>query len=457
LDWVKILIQLVFAFIIMNVSLVIVAFLVYFERKVGAYMQNRYGPNQAGPVGTLQSFADLIKMLRKEETIPGGADRWVFWFAPVVSAFASLGTLSVLPFGPGTSQGGYMNIFGWKIPWFISDVSVGALVVLALSSLGVYGIIMAGWSANSKYSLLGGLRSASQVISYEISLGLSLIGVFILASSLSLLTITNAQHPSYHVLGLQPGFWFIFLQPVAFFVFLTSAIAETNRNPFDLPEAESELVGGYHTEFSGIRFGLMFLSEYIGMLTVSITSSVFFLGGYGSPLAAFFDPKLVNGQLVYPNDIFFLSGLLGSGVHWLVLKIAAFIFVYYWLRWTLPRFRYDQLMGLTWKIFLPTILVNIMVLSVLKLILFPPLQPGQDPATAYSQLNWYILAAVEVVIAVAVIMFVSRFAASNWFGKAESPVLVEEPRQVILVRTVTSSRGAIKGEARPVEPGSTAP
>ena len=441
MDWVYILIKLIFAFIVMNVALVIVAFLVYFERKVSAFMQARLGPNRAGPRGIFQSFADLIKMLRKEETIPGGADRWVFWFAPVVSTFASLGALAVLPFGPGVGQHNYVDLFGRKIDLFIAgNVSVGALVVLAMSSLGVYGIIMAGWSSNSKYSLLGGLRASSQVISYEITLGISLVGVFLLSSTLNLNGITMAQDPYYHT-ATQPGVWFILLQPVAFITFLTSAIAETNRTPFDLPEAESELVGGYHTEFSGIRFGLMFLSEYIGMLTVAIVTSVCFLGGWSSPFALFFDP---GGAL---SGIPVISGLLGSGIWWMFVKISVFIFVYYWLRWTLPRFRYDQLMGLCWKVFLPLILLNILVVAVLKLIFFPP---NTDPAT-YNGWFWLVLVIIELAFGVAAIIGFSRIANLGWFGRAERPLLVEEPRQVILVRTVTGGAGTIKGEARPVE------
>ncbi|MFL5735348.1 MAG: NADH-quinone oxidoreductase subunit NuoH [Chloroflexia bacterium] len=438
------LLKLIFAFIVMNVALVVVAFLVYFERKVAAHMQARMGPNRAGPLGLLQSFADLIKMIKKETTIPSGADKWVFFAAPIVSTFAALAAMAVIPFGPSESQPGYIDLFGQKIAWFISDVGVSALVLLALSSLGVYGLITAGWSSNSKYSLLGGLRSSSQVISYEITMGISLVGVFLLSGSLSLAHITTAQNPNLHVAG-QPGFWLILVQPVAFMVFLTSAIAETNRTPFDLPEAESELVGGYHTEYSGIRFGLFFLSEYIAMVTVSALSSICFLGGWTSPLAAFFDQPAQGGHP--PIDIPVISGLLGSGIHWLILKMAVFIFVYYWLRWTLPRFRYDQLMGLCWKVFLPVILLNILVVAVLKLILFPP---TADPAT-YSWISWVIMIVIELVFGAAALYGFSRVAGLGWFGRAERPVLVEPERQLILVRTVKGGRGTIEGEARPVE------
>src|SRR5438477_4112942 len=432
----------------MNVGLVIVAFLVYFERKVAAHMQARMGPNRAGPIGLLQSFADLIKMIKKETTIPAGADRWVFFAAPIVSTFTALGALAVVPFGPGANQPGYINLFGQKASWFISDVSVGALVILAVSSLGVYGLIMAGWSSNSKYSLLGGLRASSQVISYEITMGISLVGVFLLSGTLSLAGITEAQHPFLHVVGPQPGFWFILVQPVAFMTFLTSAIAETNRTPFDLPEAESELVGGYHTEYSGIRFGLFFLSEYIAMVTVSAVTSICFLGGWVSPFAALFDQRVVNGIVSAPPiDLPFISGVLGSGPHWLILKMSAFIFMYYLLRWTLPRFRYDQLMGLCWKVFLPLVLLNILVIAVLKLIFFPP---NTDPAT-YNGIFWWALIIIELAFGAAALYGFSRLAGIGWFGKAERPVLVEPERTLILVRTVQGGRGTIEGESRTVQ------
>jgi NADH-quinone oxidoreductase subunit H len=438
MDWVFFLVKLIIAFIVLNVALVIVAYLVYFERKVAAHMQARIGPNRAGPIGLFQSFADLIKMLRKEDTIPAAADKVVFWVAPIVSTLAAMGALTVIPFGPAAHQPGYIDLFGRPFDWFIADVNVGALVILALSSLGVYGIIMAGWSSNSKYSLLGGLRSSSQVISYEITLGLSLVGVFLLTGSLSLLGITIAQHPLLHPPG-TPGWWLILLQPVAFMTFLTSAIAETNRTPFDLPEAESELVGGFHTEYSSTRFMLFFLSEYIGMLTVASLTSLCFLGGWVSPFAAFFD------QGAALSGIPLISGLLGSGLHWFLLKITLFVFVYYWLRWTLPRFRYDQLMGLCWKVFLPLILLNILVISVLKLLFFPP---GSDPAT-YNQLSWLILIAIQLVFGVVALVGFSRLAGLSWFGRAERPALVERP--LILVRTTHGGRGTIEGEARPVE------
>lgn len=448
MDWVFILLKALLAFVIVNVGMVLVAFLVYFERKVAAHMQARQGPNRAGPIGLFQSFADLIKMLGKENTVPAKADKIVFFLGPVIATFAALAAMAVIPWGPGRSQPGFIDLFGYHLDWGIANVSVGMLFILAMSSLGVYGIIMGGWSSNSKFSLLGGLRASSQVISYEITLGISLVGIFMMTSSVGLLDITAAQQPFLRT-ATQPGIWFIFLQPVAFFVFLTSAIAETNRTPFDLPEAESELVGGYHTEYSGIRFGLYFLGEYIGMLTVSAITSVCFLGGWGSPFAAWFDQPAAGVAPAIAIPV--ISGILGSGLHWLMIKIAAFIFMYYWLRWTLPRFRYDQLMGLCWKVFLPAALANILIISLLKLLIFTPQATPALTAALYAdrQWGWYVIAAVEIVMAVFVIMGISRLANSSWFGRPERPVLVGQ-RQVILVRNVQGGRGTIEGEARTI-------
>jgi NADH-quinone oxidoreductase subunit H len=448
MNWVDIAARAIFAFVIMNLSLVIVAFLVYFERKVMARMQARLGPNRAGPVGMFQSFADLIKMILKEDTTPGGSDKIVFFLAPVVATFTSLGALAIIPFGPRQGQPGYLNVFGYEMDWFISEVNVGAVMILAISSLGVYGIIMAGWGSNSKYSLLGGLRASAQVISYELTLGISLVGVFLLSGTLNLNDIIGAQHPvaveNLRQFG-QPGIWFILLQPLAFIVFLTSGIAETNRLPFDLPEAESELVSGYHTEYSGIRFGLFFLSEYIAMVIISSMATICFLGGWLSP---------VEG-LVFGTNIPFISGLLQSGPHWFALKIAFFIFLYYWLRSTLPRFRFDQLMGLSWKVFLPLVLLNIMFIAVLKLIFFPPPPPGvpyEVHAQTYTNVGlfWAIIAAVEIVLAIIAVLGMSRLAGASWFGKAERPLMVERP--LIMVRNVQGGLAAIEGEARPAGP-----
>jgi NADH-quinone oxidoreductase subunit H len=433
MSWVFIVLKLLIAFIVMNAALVVTAYVIYGERKVGGHMQARMGPNRAGPVGLFQSFADLIKMLKKETIVPAGADKWVFHVAPVVAAFTSLSVLALVPWSPGS-----IHIFGTDVTFFVADLNVGMLVVLALSSLGVYGVVMAGWSSNSKYSLLSGLRASSQALSYEIIFGISLIGVFLMTGSLSLVDITNAQTVAHA--PWQPGLWFVLLQPIPLITFFAAALAETNRTPFDLVEAESELVAGYHTEYSGMRFGLFQLAEFHGVFAMSVWSSVLFIGGWGSPLGALFD----SGQS--RAGIPFISGLLGSGFHWLILKAFLFVFVFYWLRWTLPRFRYDQLMGLCWKVFLPVVLLNIMIISVLKLIFFPP---GLNLANGNDQLFWWILAIIELLIGVALLIAFSNLAGLGWFGRAERPVLVD--RSLIMVRTVHGGRGTIEGEARPIE------
>jgi NADH-quinone oxidoreductase subunit H len=429
--------QALVAFIVINLSLVGVAYVIYFERKVAAAMQGRIGPNRAGPVGLLQSFADLLKMLKKEDTTPKDSDKVVFFIAPIVGVFTMLGALAVIPFGPPANLPGGIEIFGLKLNWFISQINVGALLILALSSLGVYGIIMAGWGSNSKYALLGGLRASAQVISYEITLGISLIGVFLLTGSLNLSEIVLAQYP--RVAGTlgpvgTPGIWLILLQPIGFIIFFISAIAEMSRIPFDLTEAEAELVSGYHTEYSGMRFGLFQLTEFGATIVIASATTVFFLGGWLSPLEG----------LVHSTDIPFISGLLSSGIWWFLLKVAVIIFILYWIRWTLPRFRYDQLMGLCWKVLLPLTLLNIVVIALLKLIFFPP---GTDPAT-YSQLSWWIIALIEIVFGIAAVIMLSRLSGLSWFGRAERPVLVD--RSVILVKNVQGGRGTIEGEARTV-------
>jgi NADH-quinone oxidoreductase subunit H len=430
-DWGYILAKLIVAFVVMNAAMVVVAFLVYFERKTLAHMQARMGPNRAGPVGILQSFADLIKGMKKETTIPAAADKVLFLIAPIVSTALALGALVLIPFGPARTQPGHIDFFGYKVDWFVADVNIGLLLLLALSSLGVYGIIMAAWGSNSKYPLLGGLRVSSQVISYEITLGISLIGVFLLSGSFSLVDISTAQHPALRPEG-TPGLPFFLLQPVGLIVFFVSALAESSRIPFDFGEAEAELVAGYHTEYSGVRFLLFQMSEYLAMTTMSALAVVCFFGGWVSPLA-----WLVDG-----TNIPFISGLLGSGAHWFFIKLGLFIFVFFWVRWTLPRFRYDQLMGICWKVLLPVTLLNIMLVAVLKLVFFPAGQPVQ------SDLYWWILAAIELMIAVVVVLALSRLANIGWTGKAERPILVD--RQVILVRN--TGPGIIEGETREARP-----
>ena len=301
------------------------AYLVWVERKFLARLQIRYGPNRAGKFGLLQPVADIVKMLCKEDTIPDGADRPFFMLAPAIVATTAFLMFAVVPFGPD------LSLWGRKIPLVVTDLNIGLLFVFAMSSLGVYGVALGGWASNSKYGLLGGIRGAAQMISYELSLGLSLIPVVMLARSFSMVDIVQAQ----------AKYPFIVLQPVAFVIFVISAMAESKRIPFDLPEAENELVAGYHTEYSGMRFGLFFLGEYVHMMVFGGIVSVLFLGGWRGP----FLPPLV----------------------WLLIKIVCVALFMIWVRGTLPRLRYDQLMTLGWKVLIPLALVNILATAAIGL------------------------------------------------------------------------------------------
>ncbi len=303
------------------------AYLVLAERKLLARLQIRLGPNRAGPFGLLQPIADLIKMMTKEDLIPRGADRVIFRYAPAVAAATAMLIFAVVPFGDS------LVLWGNRIPLVITDLNVGLLAVLGLSSLGVYGVALGGWASNSKYSLLGAIRGVAQMISYELSLGLSLVPVVMMTGSFSLVDIVAAQK----------GTPFIFVQPVSFAIFFISAMAEIKRIPFDLPEAENELIAGYHTEYSGLRFGLFFLGEYVTLVTLGALTAVFFLGGWHGPF--------------FP------------GIIWLLVKIAAVAFGMIWVRGTLPRFRSDQLMDLGWKFLTPLALVNIVVTGAALLLL----------------------------------------------------------------------------------------
>ncbi len=305
--------------IVLVVLLLIAAYLVYAERKLLARLQIRLGPNRCGPFGLLQPLADAVKLLAKEDIVPSQADRWIFLLAPAVVAGTALLIFAVVPFGRGLTIGGH------PIPLVVSDLNVGLLFALALSSVGVYGVAMGGWASNSKYALLGGIRGVAQMISYELSLGLALVPVVMLAGSFSMVDIVAAQ-------SRVP---FLLVQPLAFIIFFVSAVAETKRIPFDLPEAENELVAGYHTEYSGMRFGLFFLGEYVTMVVLGALVAVFFLGGWRGPLL----PPLI----------------------WFSLKVLAVVFFMIWMRGTLPRLRYDQLMHLGWKLLIPLALLNIVV------------------------------------------------------------------------------------------------
>ncbi|MCI0595199.1 MAG: NADH-quinone oxidoreductase subunit NuoH [candidate division Zixibacteria bacterium] len=297
------------------------AYIVWLERKLVARMQVRLGPTRVGPFGLLQPLADAIKLFTKEEIVVEQAEKWLYIAAPLIAFIPAFITFAVIPFGDT------VTLFGREIELLISDFNVGLLYILGVTSLGVYGVVLAGWSSNSKYSLLGALRSAAQMISYEISLGLSVIGVLLLTGSLSLVDIVKAQGSFSE--------WYIWKQPVGFLLYLISAFAETNRTPFDLPEAETELVAGYFTEYSSMKFAMFTIAEYANMVTVSALATTLFLGGWQGP----FLPPVV----------------------WFLLKVMFFIFLYIWVRATLPRFRYDQLMRFGWLVLLPVGLVNVLV------------------------------------------------------------------------------------------------
>jgi NADH-quinone oxidoreductase subunit H len=299
-----------------------IAYTTYLERKVVARIQHRIGPNIVGPFGLLQPVADAVKLLFKEEIRPEKANYFFYTIAPMLSFITACMAIAVIPVGS------WFEIGGKRIELLISNINIGVLFIFAATSLGVYGLVLAGWSSNSKYSLLGGIRSTAQMISYEVSLGLGIIGVLLLSQTLSVAEIVRQQSGSIFN-------WYFFKQPVAFFVYFISAIAETNRSPFDLPEAESELVAGYHTEYSGMRFGIFYLSEYANMITVSAIAASLFFGGW-------------NGPVLPP-------------VIWFLIKVVAFLFIYVWIRGTLPRFRYDQLMRFGWKVMFPLGLANIII------------------------------------------------------------------------------------------------
>ena len=308
-----------------------VAYATYLERKISAFIQARLGPMRVGPWGLLQPIADGLKLLVKEDFVPENADRWVFFVAPYIAVVAAFVVMSVVPFGPD-----------WAV---ITDVNIGILFVLAVSSVGVLALILAGWSSNSKYALLGALRSSAQMVSYEVSMGLAIIGALMFARSLSLSSIVNAQ--------ASDSIWFLVYQPVGFVIFLISGIAENNRAPFDLPEAESELVAGFHTEYSGFRWSLFFMAEYAAMVVVTAVATTLYLGGWYFPFVyRLTEARGYHNAFVVVSLIVFLA------------KCGLLLYLYFWLRWTLPRFRYDQLMDLGWKWMLPAALINIVVSAI---------------------------------------------------------------------------------------------
>ena len=318
----------------------VVAYLTLLERKVIAFMQVRLGPMRVGPYGLLQPIADGLKLMLKEDIVPSGADRMVFTMAPIITLIPAFIVFAVIPFGPTIS------ILGRDVSLYITDLNIGVLYVLSVSSIGILGVILGGWASNSKYPLLGALRSAAQMVSYEVALGFSIIGVLMLAGSLSLVDIVESQRES--------GYWNVFLQPVGFILFFICGVAETNRAPFDLPEAETELVAGFHTEYSGFRFSLFFLAEYASMIVITSMAVTLFWGGWLRP---------------FPNvDALGFLDLI-PGVVWFGLKVLIFLYLYLWFRASWPRYRYDQLMNLGWLYLLPIAIANVIVTAVLILVL----------------------------------------------------------------------------------------
>ena len=309
--------------VLLFILLTACAYMTLLERRLLGKFQVRHGPNRVGPFGLLQPLADGLKLVFKESFMPAHVDVIVYWLAPAISMIAALFVYAVIPFGPE------VTLFGQRVPLRLADVNVGILLVLATSSVGVYGIILGGWSSNNKYSLLGSLRSSAQLISYELALGLAVISVVLTAGSLSLVRIVEAQR---HV-------WFVALQPLGFLIFLIAAVAETNRAPFDLPEAEQELIAGYQTEYGGFKFAMFYIGEYVAIVTMSALATTLFWGGWWGPL---------------------LPGLI-----WFVFKTLAFVFFFVWLRATLPRVRHDQLMALGWKFLIPLGLLNLVVTAVI--------------------------------------------------------------------------------------------
>ncbi len=331
------------AVVVVIVVATVAGILTYIERRTLAFLQVRKGPNRVGPEGVLQWVADVVKLLTKEDVVPAKAQRFVHFLAPVLVMVPGLAVYAVLPFGPE---------FAVRVPglgkvttaWYAADLNVSLLLVLAITSIGVYGIILGGWASNSKYALLGGLRSAAQLISYEVPMGFAVVSAILMARSLSLVEIVEAQR-TYHM-------WFILPGLVAFFLYFVSGVAETNRIPFDLPEAESELVAGFHTEYSGFRWAIFFLTEYANMITISAVATTLFFGGWLRP---------------FPN-VGWLSFLdLIPPLVWFVLKVSAFLFVYIWFRGTFPRYRFDQLMALGWKVLSPISIGNVLLVALAAL------------------------------------------------------------------------------------------
>lgn len=389
------LVSLVKIVVLLFVLLTSLAYIVWFERKVAAHIQSRVGPYRVGPHGLLQPAADGLKFMMKEDMMPAGADRWVYSLAPLLALTLALTTIAVIPFGPAT-----ITIFGQQTQLVVANVNVGLLVIFAITAISVYGVALAGWASNNKYSLLGGLRSSAQMISYELSLTMSVVGVLLLAGTFNLSEITRAQAGfSWHFLPHWNFFNPTLPQIIGFFCYFMAAVAETNRLPFDLAEAESELVAGYHTEYSSFRFAMFFMAEYAAMITVACLATILFFGGWLSPFplgpASYWTRYLPTILFAAGGIALVIHGLryrtvfgrieltvLGlalcavgaacarpgvidvvQGPFWFLAKVFVILFVYVWVRWTLPRFRYDQLMGIGWKLLLPLTLFNVFITS----------------------------------------------------------------------------------------------
>jgi NADH-quinone oxidoreductase subunit H len=326
--------------IVLNATLVAVTYMVLLERKVIAWAQSRLGPMRVGPYGILQPVADAVKLMIKEDITPVRADKWVFTAAPIISMVPALIVYAVIPFGPEVS------LFGRKVTLYITDINVGLLYIVSVASVGVYGIILAGYASNSKFPLLASLRASAQLISYEVAVTLTLVSVILMAGTLSMVGIVNAQY--------DQRVWYIFAQPVAFVLVLVGGLAETNRAPFDLPEAEQELTGGFHTEYSGMRFALFFLAEYANMIVVSSVVTTLFLGGWLPPF-----PNTPTLHFLY-----YVPSWM-----WFFVKSFAFLYFFIWVRATLPRYRYDQLMRLGWKVLIPLAIANLVATGIVKVLM----------------------------------------------------------------------------------------
>jgi NADH-quinone oxidoreductase subunit H len=324
--------KLVLVLLLFLISLGIAAYQTYFERKLAGWIQDRVGPDRAGPFGILQPIADGVKMFMKEDFTPANADKWLFILGPGIAMFTSLITSAIIPWGTD------LQLFGRSISLQVAEINIGILFAFGIISIGVYGIMIGGWASNNKYSLFGAIRASSQMISYELAMGISAITIIMISGSLDLRAIVESQH------GMN---WNIFYQPVAFLVFFICALAETNRAPFDLPECENELIGGYHTEYSSMKLGLFLFSEYVAMFVSSAIMAILFFGGYNFP------------GMDYLTDSPNLLSILSVAVFF--TKIFLLIFVFMWIRWTIPRFRFDQLMHLGWKVLIPIALVNMLV------------------------------------------------------------------------------------------------